>query len=64
MGCLFYIIEPGSTIAEISPEEIYEFLNEQIARYKIPQKTFALDKLPRNAVGKVLKHELFQMVEI
>jgi non-ribosomal peptide synthetase component E (peptide arylation enzyme) len=29
-----------------------------LASYKIPEQLQALDALPRNAMGKVLKHEL------
>jgi acyl-coenzyme A synthetase/AMP-(fatty) acid ligase len=29
-----------------------------LARFKVPKHTLVTDRLPRNAMGKVLKHEL------
>ncbi len=57
VGCLFYVCDSG----EISPEDVAGFLTSKLARYKIPQRTQALEALPRNGVGKVLKHELRQL---
>jgi malonyl-CoA/methylmalonyl-CoA synthetase len=35
-----------------------EFGREQLARYKLPRRVVIVDTLPRNALGKVVKHEL------
>jgi malonyl-CoA/methylmalonyl-CoA synthetase len=35
-----------------------EFCHEQLARYKLPRRVVIVDTLPRNALGKVVKHEL------
>jgi acyl-CoA synthetase (AMP-forming)/AMP-acid ligase II len=35
-----------------------EFGKEQLARYKLPRRVVIVDTLPRNALGKVVKHEL------
>ena len=40
------------------PDEIIEFCHEKLARYKIPKRAIAVDALPRNAAGKVLKRQL------
>ena len=40
------------------PDEIIEFCHEKLARYKIPRRAVAVDALPRNAAGKVLKRQL------
>ena len=39
-------------------EELREFCHEQLARYKLPRRVVIVDTLPRNALGKVVKHEL------
>lgn len=54
VGCLFYVSETGP----ISAEDLAGFLTSKLARYKIPQRTCEMKTLPRNGVGKVLKHEL------
>lgn len=43
---------------EIGPEEIKNFVGDRLAHYKRPRKTFRLEMLPRNALGKVQKHLL------
>jgi len=57
VGCLFYVSDAGN----ISAEELGAFLTPLLAKYKIPQSAFALEALPRNGAGKVLKHELQRM---
>jgi acyl-CoA synthetase (AMP-forming)/AMP-acid ligase II len=39
-------------------EELRSFLSKRLADYKVPRRVAFLDQLPRNATGKVLKHEL------
>ena len=39
-------------------DELTEFLAQRLADYKLPRSYLELDALPRNANGKVLKHEL------
>jgi fatty-acyl-CoA synthase len=43
---------------EPSPDEIRQFVRENLARYKIPRDVHFLDELPRNATGKILKRKL------
>jgi fatty-acyl-CoA synthase len=38
--------------------DIEDFLNENLARFKHPKDLVIVDELPRNASGKVVKHEL------
>ncbi|NKY32781.1 long-chain fatty acid--CoA ligase [Nocardia speluncae] len=38
--------------------DIAAFLGERLARYKIPKRYICLPEIPRNATGKILKHEL------
>jgi fatty-acyl-CoA synthase len=42
----------------LSLEDLEEFLNERLARYKHPKGLEIVDALPRNPAGKVLKTEL------
>jgi fatty-acyl-CoA synthase len=39
----------------VSTEEIYQFLKDKLARYKIPKYIEFLDKLPKTASGKIKK---------
>jgi malonyl-CoA/methylmalonyl-CoA synthetase len=39
-------------------EGLREFCQEQLARFKLPRRVVIVDTLPRNALGKVVKHEL------
>jgi acyl-CoA synthetase (AMP-forming)/AMP-acid ligase II len=44
--------------ANLSEDEIKEYVKSNLARYKVPREVEFLDSLPRNATGKVLKREL------
>lgn len=54
VGCLFYVSDSDA----ISLEAIETFLTPRLARYKIPKQIRAVDAIPRNGVGKILKHQL------
>ena len=45
--------DPGLT-----EEGVKDFLRDQLATYKKPRQVAFVDELPRNALGKVLKHEV------
>ncbi|QST01135.1 long-chain-fatty-acid--CoA ligase [Pontibacillus sp. ALD_SL1] len=45
---------------ESSSEELSSFLRSKVADYKIPRVYEFLEALPRNATGKLLKHQLRQ----
>jgi acyl-CoA synthetase (AMP-forming)/AMP-acid ligase II len=51
----FVVAAPGRVL---DVEELRAFLSERLADYKVPRRVTFLDHLPRNATGKVLKHEL------
>ncbi len=57
VGCLFYVPKAG----ELALADIEKFLDGKLARYKVPKRILAIKELPRNGVGKVLKHELRRM---
>lgn len=43
---------------EVTERELQAFVRERLAEYKTPHRVFLVDRLPRNASGKVLKSEL------
>jgi acyl-coenzyme A synthetase/AMP-(fatty) acid ligase len=45
----------GSGIAE---EEVVAFARERLAAYKVPKAVAFVERLPRNAVGKVVRRQL------
>jgi acyl-CoA synthetase (AMP-forming)/AMP-acid ligase II len=45
--------DPGLTA-----EKVADFCREDLAGYKRPRQVVFVDALPRNALGKVLKHEV------
>ena len=47
------VAEPG-----IDLDDLRGFLGQRLAGYKIPRQIRLVDELPRNATGKVLKHQL------
>ena len=51
----FAVLRPGTSL---SVDELQGFCAERLADYKVPRRITFLDELPRNATGKVLKHEL------
>ena len=44
--------------SELSERAVQEYVKKNLARYKVPREVVFLDRLPRNATGKVLKREL------
>jgi fatty-acyl-CoA synthase len=51
-----YVVLRGG--AELSVDDVQEHVKQNLARYKAPREVVFLDRLPRNATGKVLKREL------
>ena len=43
---------------DLSPQDVIDFANGRMARYKLPRRVVFTDLLPRNPAGKVLKREL------
>jgi fatty-acyl-CoA synthase len=48
---------------EIGAEELLAFLEDRIARFKLPREVRLLPMLPKNAAGKVLRAELRKLLE-
>ncbi|WP_108445559.1 malonate--CoA ligase [Halomonas denitrificans] len=47
--------QPGVTLSE---QQVLDFLQGQLAKYKQPKRVFFADSLPRNTMGKVQKNQL------
>ena len=58
VGLACVVLKPGATATE---EELIAFLQERLARYKVPKRVVFMDHLPISAAGKILKRELHQM---
>ena len=55
MGKAIIVIKSGQSLTE---QQVLDFCQGKLARYKIPKSVDFVDALPRNAAGKVLKREL------
>jgi fatty-acyl-CoA synthase len=53
----FVVLRDG---AQLSEDEIQDYVKNNLARYKVPREVVFVDELPRNPTGKVLKRELQQ----
>jgi long-chain acyl-CoA synthetase len=55
--------EVGAAVAlksgqHATPEELRDFMKEQVAAYKYPRRVWIVDELPKGPTGKVLKREI------
>jgi long-chain acyl-CoA synthetase len=68
-ACVFGVPDPyrGETVkavivpkrgVDIAAEEIINWCNERLARYKVPRLVEFRDQLPKSAVGKILRRKL------
>ncbi len=55
VGLACVVLKPGATATE---EELLAFLQDRLARYKIPKRIIFMESLPISAAGKILKREL------
>lgn len=51
----FVVIRPGQ---HLSAEHLHDFASKSLGRYKLPKYYEAIDELPLNASGKLLRYEL------
>jgi malonyl-CoA/methylmalonyl-CoA synthetase len=51
-------VVPARAASPPAPAELTGFAAERLARFKCPRHVVFVDALPRNALGKVLRHEL------
>ncbi len=53
----YVVRRPG---VDVDAETLKAYVKANLARYKVPREVVFLDELPRNATGKVLRHQLDQ----
>lgn len=51
----FVVLKTG---AEATPEEIVDFCQQRLAKYKCPRQVRFVDALPKSPIGKILRKEL------
>jgi fatty-acyl-CoA synthase len=51
----FVVPRPGSGLTQ---DEVIRFSRESLARFKVPREVHLREELPRNALGKILRHKL------
>jgi fatty-acyl-CoA synthase len=57
---VFAVAKKGFSVAK---SDILALFDGVLARYKRPREVIFVDELPRNAMGKILKHELREQIE-
>ncbi len=60
MVAAWVVLKEGETATE---EEIFNYLKENLAPYKLPKKIFFKDDLPKSMIGKVLRRKLKEEYE-
>ena len=53
----FVVLAPG---ADVTEDELLEFSRAQLEPHEVPRSITFLDRLPRNSVGKLLRHDLLR----
>ncbi len=56
----FVVLRDG---AQLTEDELKDYVRQNLARYKTPREVVFVDELPRNPTGKVLKRELLEREE-
>ncbi|CRK82958.1 long-chain-fatty-acid--CoA ligase [Neobacillus massiliamazoniensis] len=49
---------------QISENDIIQFCQERLVKYKLPNQVEFLRELPKNSTGKILRRELRQLIEV
>jgi fatty-acyl-CoA synthase len=55
VGMVCVVLKPGQTVTE---EELISFMEERLARFKVPKSVAFMEALPLSGMGKILKREL------
>lgn len=58
-ACAVVVLKPGAVIDEAG---VLALFADRLARYKHPRRVIFADSLPKNAMGKVQKHELRKLL--
>jgi acyl-CoA synthetase (AMP-forming)/AMP-acid ligase II len=56
-----FCVPADPTVGLPPHDELERVCREQLAGYKVPVSFAAIDRLPRNEIGKVLKHKLLSV---
>ncbi len=59
-ACAVVVMKPGSTLLETDLVKLFE---NRLARYKHPRRVLFVDRLPKNAMGKIQKAELRRLLD-
>uniref|UniRef100_A0A7J2TIH9 Acyl-CoA synthetase n=1 Tax=Archaeoglobus fulgidus TaxID=2234 RepID=A0A7J2TIH9_ARCFL len=59
----FVVLKKGYEANEKTKKEIYEYLQANIAKYKLPREIFFVESLPRHLTGKLLRRELKEIAK-
>jgi fatty-acyl-CoA synthase len=59
VGVAFVVLASG---AELDADDLANFLEPRLARYKLPRRYVMVDELPRTDYGKVVKAELVKLI--
>jgi malonyl-CoA/methylmalonyl-CoA synthetase len=57
------VVSKTSGGAVPSPDELVSLCRDQLASYKKPRQVYFVERLPRNALGKIQKHLLREQIE-
>lgn len=52
------VVVPADPAAGVDSEELLAFTRARLAHFKCPRRVHVVDALPRNALGKLLRHEI------
>jgi fatty-acyl-CoA synthase len=55
VGQACVVLKPG---ADVTEEELIDFVRDHLARYKVPKSVEFMEELPLSSMGKILKREL------
>jgi fatty-acyl-CoA synthase len=55
VGKVCVVLKPG---AQATEDELLAFMQQNLARYKLPKSVAFLDALPMSGMGKILKRDL------
>ncbi|MGA9750030.1 MAG: AMP-binding protein [Nocardioides sp.] len=53
-----YVVVSETQRGQVDADALKTHVKDNLARYKVPREIVLVEELPRNATGKVLKHEL------
>lgn len=57
------VLKPGFEKSDDTRNTITDFVRQNASPYKVPKRIVFMDQLPTNAVGKILKRELREMMK-